>query len=169
MSNFSFFPISSPPPSPPPVVIIVVKRWLFSSECRFSHIDNTGRVVVKNLKNQDVNFAGFSRGFLVNKAARTEMNIPKCDKIFQGKFLNLVVILNYVKQFQHENGKYQKFIFPNFLVQVKVRHWNRKMTAKLNNIKHSNIANCTQTHFKGNGIDHFLSVTISLQLDCGNL
>ncbi len=142
VSPFISSKITPPSPTPgPPGVIIFVKRRLFSSECRFSHIDNTGRVVVKNLKNQDVNFAGFSRGFLVNKAARTEMNIPKCNKIFQGKFLNVVVILNFVKQFQHENRNYQKFIFLDFLIQVNVRHWHRKTAVKLNNTKHSNKAN----------------------------
>ncbi|XP_023345827.1 coatomer subunit alpha [Eurytemora carolleeae] len=75
---------SSKSPAVPSIKSSPGDSALWVSNSRFSHIDNTGRVVVKNLKNQDVNFAGFSRGFLVNRAARTEMNIPKCDKIFQG-------------------------------------------------------------------------------------
>ena len=41
------------------------------------------KVTIRNLKNENVNFAGFSPGFLVAKAKREEHNIPKVGRTIQ--------------------------------------------------------------------------------------
>jgi len=63
------------------------------SNNRFANIEAKNQVTVRNLKNEDVNFAGFSRGFLVaEKSKRDEQNIPKCERLFAGWSVNHVLL-----------------------------------------------------------------------------
>ena len=58
--------------------------WLSGN--KFAILDKQGKLVIKNLKNQDVNFGGFARGFLLPKveADKHTFKIPNCSRIFPG-------------------------------------------------------------------------------------
>jgi len=52
---------------------------------RFALLDTSSTMVVKNLDNQNVNFGGFSTGFLLPKSeTKSVQKIPACDKLFPG-------------------------------------------------------------------------------------
>merc|ERR1719481_382875 len=58
---------------------------VWTSHNRFALLDSSSQLVVKNLENQNVNFGGFSTGFLLPKSeAKSATRIPFCDKIFPG-------------------------------------------------------------------------------------
>jgi len=58
--------------------------WL--SNNKFAILDKQGKLVIKNLQNQDVNFGGFARGFLLPKteADKHTFRVPNCSRIFAG-------------------------------------------------------------------------------------
>ena len=58
--------------------------WLSSN--KFAILDKQGKLVIKNLQNQDVNFGGFARGFLLPKteAEKHTFRVPNCSRIFAG-------------------------------------------------------------------------------------
>ena len=58
--------------------------WL--SPSKFAILDKQGKLVIKNLQNQDVNFGGFQSGFLLPKSEADKhiFRVPNCSRIFQG-------------------------------------------------------------------------------------
>ena len=58
--------------------------WL--SHNRFALLDKTGKLIIKNLENQNINFGGMARGFLLPKAdaQRLTFKVPACSRLHAG-------------------------------------------------------------------------------------
>ena len=58
--------------------------WLSGN--KFAILDKQGKLVIKNLQNQDINFGGLARGFLLPKteADKHTFRVPNCSRIFAG-------------------------------------------------------------------------------------
>ena len=70
------------------------KSAVWVTKNRFVCLDSRNSLILKNLENQNVNFGGFSSGFLLPKSDQEVTKTPVCDKIFPGDRDGTVLLWN---------------------------------------------------------------------------
>ena len=62
------------------------KFAVWTAHNRFAHLDDLKNIIVKNLENKNVNFGGFTSGFLLPKSEKKSdsFKYPSCERLFPG-------------------------------------------------------------------------------------
>ena len=71
------------------------KTAVWSAHNRFVHLDDLNNIIVKNLDNKNINFGGFSAGFLLPKSEKNANSVykpPTCEQLFEGSIPGSVLI-----------------------------------------------------------------------------
>jgi len=90
---------------------------VWSTHNRFAHLDASSQLVVKNLENQNVNFGGFSTGFLLRKSEPKSVHkTPCCDTLYPGgqtghvlmRDGDQVILYDIIKKRRVNSGKFAR-------------------------------------------------------------